>query len=137
MKTLRCSRHAYEVQKVLHKEFPSCVPKPIEWKNGILKTEWTSGVSTCDTKAVIKNVRRTLEMLRKKFPGFRHGNLTADKVLLVKNNGVLLFGFEKSTFKGTSPVGTDEKHLINDFYKKNDLLNFIKNSGVHVIQAKK
>ena len=137
MKTLRCSKHAYEVQKVLNEKFPTLVPKPITWSNGVLKTEWSSGVETCDPKIVIKNVNKALETIRKTYPNFRHGNLTADKVLLVKNNGVLIFGFERSTFKGSSPVGTDEKHLYNDFYKKNELLEFIKKSGVNVIQAKK
>ena len=155
LKKFKCAEREYKIQKILNKHFPNIVPKPISWSNGVLTTEYTDGVRTCNQSQVARQLCSRLKTIKRKFPKFRHNNLKLHNVLLTKN-GPMIIGFSKSSFRGGPD--TDETFFMNEFrgvpkvqkarkvppldgpkrpLDKSKLLDFIKKSGVTVIQTGK
>lgn len=147
LKKIKCAEREYKIQKVLNKHFPNIVPRPVSWSKGVMTTEYTDGVNTCNQAQVAKQVCARLKIIKRKFPKFRHNNLKLYNVLLTKN-GPMIMGFSKSSFRGGPD--TDETFFMNEFrgpkrpltgpkrpLDKSKLLDFIKKSGVTVIQTGK
>lgn len=122
-KKIKCEEKEYKIQRLLNRHFPFIVPKPLSWSKGVMTTEYTDGVNTCNESQVLKQVKEHLKTIKKKYPNFRHNNLTASNIILTKN-GPMIIGFSKATFKGSDSTTC----------QKNKLLDFIKNSGVNVIR---
>lgn len=143
LKKIRCAENEYKIQKLLHKNFPSIVPRPVSWSRGVMTTEYTEGVRTCNQGQVAKQVCAHLKTIKRKFPNFRHNNMTLTNVLLTKK-GPMIIGFGRASFKGGPD--RDEVFFMNEFSGKppkrctvnrSALLDFIKNSGITVIHSGK
>lgn len=136
----RCSEQAYKIQKTLYSDFPAIVPRPISWSDGVMTSEYTDGVDTCDVSIVTRRVIENIQKIKKKYPSFRHNNLTVHSVLLTKT-GPMIFGFEKAHLKGGPDKDVDmfQKNVKTyfDMSFRSNLMNFIKNSGVNVIPSGK
>jgi serine/threonine protein kinase len=111
----------YLIQKKLYKAFPTYIPKPISYVNGIL-TSKNCGISLKKwfrynryndviVFQIIKNVQLIMKKINKKFPKFRHMDLHLDNILI--NNGKILitdFGMSKFT---TGRIGYDIHFFLN------------------------
>lgn len=137
----RCSVQAYKIQKLLSSEFPKIVPRPISWSNGIMTSEYTDGVDTCNISNVTNKVVENIQTIKKKYPNFRHNNLNVHSILLTKN-GPMIFGFERAHINGGPDKDIEmfrksvKIYFDNTSFRSN-LMKFIKNSGVNVIPSGK
>lgn len=105
----KCNPHEFHVQKVLHSEFPSIIPKVydgVECFDGFyMYSEYANQGTLKKNKSSPKLdllVYKTLIALKKihdKHPSFRHNDLHVDNVL-VKGNEVLLYDFGLANWYG-------------------------------------
>lgn len=110
----RTSRREYLIQKRLHRLIPKFVPKPLSYKNGVMKSvkcgvslkKWI-GSHRCSDRTIsqiTKNVRLILNKIRRRYPGFRHMDLHAGNVLMCKGRVMLIdFGLSKMNAPGVCP----------------------------------
>ena len=120
----RTSRREYEIQKKLYALIPKYIPKPISYKNGIMKTKkcgislkkWLGShkyVSNKTISQIVKNVRLILSKIRRRYPGFRHMDLHIGNVLMYNGRTVIIdFGLSKMNSPGVCPCRD-----INTFIK--------------------
>lgn len=103
----KTSRREFSIQKQLYKIVPKYVPKPVSFKDGVMKTKkcgmslkkWITGkkcIKGSLISQIIKNVRLILEKIRRRYPGFRHMDLHIGNVLMCRGRVMLIdFGLSK------------------------------------------
>lgn len=103
----KTSRREFSIQKQLYKIVPKYVPKPVSFKDGVMKTKkcgmslkkWITGkkcIKASLISQIIKNVRLILEKIRRRYPGFRHMDLHIGNVLMCRGRVMLIdFGLSK------------------------------------------
>jgi tRNA A-37 threonylcarbamoyl transferase component Bud32 len=110
----RTSRREYIIQKKLHSLVPKFVPKPLSYRNGIMKTKkfgtslkkWlgTHRYNNKILSEIIKNVRLILAKIRRRYPGFRHMDLHIGNVLFYRGRIMIIdFGLSKMNAPEVSP----------------------------------
>lgn len=120
----KTSRREFLIQKKLHDLVPKYVPKPISYKNGIMKTrkygvslkKWllTHKYTDVTLSQIIKNVRLILGKIRRKYPEFRHMDLHLENVLFYKGRIMIIdFGLSKLSRHGNTPVCYDINTFLN------------------------
>lgn len=128
----RTSKKEYLIQKKLHNSFPKYIPKPISYKNGIMKTKkfgtslkkWlsTHRFSNRVLSEIIRNVRLILGKIRRRYPGFRHMDLHIGNVLFYKGRIMIIdFGLSKLNAPGVCPckdLNVFVRSLKNYVFKK-------------------
>ena len=119
----RTTRREYATQQKLYKLIPKYIPKPLSYKNGVMKSKkcgislkkWLrthSKVTDSTLMQIIRNVRLILSKIRRKYPGFRHMDLHIDNVLM--NNGrTMIIDFGLSKFKTNKSVCYDFQLFLN------------------------
>lgn len=103
----KTSRSEWLIQKKLYSLIPKYIPKPLSYKNGIMKTKkcgtslkkWI-GAQKCIKGSIIsqiiKNVRLILGKIRRRYPGFRHMDLHIGNVLFYRGRVMLIdFGLSR------------------------------------------
>jgi tRNA A-37 threonylcarbamoyl transferase component Bud32 len=131
--TKKTSRREFNIQKKLYKLLPKYIPKPLSYKNGIMKSKkcgislkkWlrTHKFTNSILMQMIRNVRLILCKIRRKYPGFRHMDLHLDNVLM--NNGrILIIDFGMSKFNSGKTSSQYDMHLF-----LNSLRNFLIKRG--------
>jgi len=119
----RTSRREYTIQQKLYRLLPKYIPKPLSYKNGIMKSKkygmslkkWlkTHTFTKSMLMQIIRNVRLILCKIRRKYPGFRHMDLHLDNVLFY-NGRIMLIDFGMSKFKsGATSVQYDIHLFLN------------------------
>lgn len=119
----RTSRREYTIQQKLYKLLPKYIPKPLSYKNGVMKSKkygtslkkWlkTHKFTNSMLMQIIRNVRLILCKIRRKYPGFRHMDLHLDNVLFYSGR-IMIIDFGMSKFKsGNTSVHYDMHLFLN------------------------
>ena len=138
----KTSRREWLIQKKLYSLLPKYIPKPLSYKNGIMKTtkcgtslkKWLGSqkcIKGSIISQIIKNVRLIIGKIRRRYPGFRHMDLHIGNVLFYRGR-VMLIDFGLSRMNAPKVCCCKD---MNTFIKS--LRNFLKRRRRRVSGQKK
>lgn len=86
----------YKINTLIHSLVPDGVVRPIAFVNGMILSDYVpidGKITPSNFKKVFKKVLKTLIMIKKKYPSFRHNDLSWKNVFIDKNGNALIGDF--------------------------------------------
>ena len=117
----------YKINTLIHALVSDGVVRPIAFVNGMILSDYvpTDGkITPTNFKKVFKKILKTLITIKKKYPSFRHNDLSWKNVFLDKSGNVLIgdFGLANIELDGyRNPIiQSDEFKYTHGTYPEND-----------------